>query len=66
MSTLTLNITDPSIMPSLKKILGALNGVTIVPSSRKKTEMEKAREDVKAGRILSYANKEELFKDLGL
>ena len=53
MTTLTLNISDTSILPSLKKILGAINGVSIVSTTRKKTELEKAREDVNTGRLLS-------------
>lgn len=67
MTTLTLNISNPSILPSLKKVLASLDGVTIVKDSKKRrTGMEIAREDVKKGRVLSYASKEELFKDLGL
>ena len=66
MTTLTLNISDTSILPSLKKILGAINGVIIVSTTRKKTELEKAREDVNTGRLLSYSSKEKLFKDLGI
>lgn len=64
MPTLTLNIQDKSMLPSLKRILGAIDGVTIV--NTKKSEMEKARDDVKAGRLLTYSSKEELFKDLGI
>ncbi len=52
------------MLPSLKRILGAIEGVTIV--STKKSEMEKARDDVKAGRLLTYSSKEKLFKDLGI
>ena len=66
MTTLTLKITDNSILPSLKRILEALNGVSIVSSKSEKTEMDKAREDVNAGRLISYASKNELFEDLGI
>lgn len=68
MTTLTLQISDTSILPSLKKVLGALEGVTIIPTTRRrrKNEMQKARDDVKAGRLISYSSKEELFDDLGL
>jgi hypothetical protein len=31
-----------------------------------KSELDLAREDLEAGRILSYSSKEELFKDLGI
>lgn len=66
MTTLTLHVTDTSILPSLKKILGALEGVTIEKGKREKTEMQKARDDMKAGRLISYSSKEELFNDLGI
>lgn len=66
MTTLTLKITDNSILPSLKRILEALNGVSIVSSKSEKTEMDKAREDVNAGRLISYSSKNELFEDLGI
>ncbi|MGM9842587.1 MAG: hypothetical protein ACI30S_00020 [Muribaculaceae bacterium] len=63
---MTLKITDNSILPSLKRILEALNGVSIVSSKSEKTEMDKAREDVNAGRLISYSSKNELFEDLGI
>ena len=66
MTTLTLKITDNSILPSLKRILEALNGVSIVSSKSEKTEMDKAREDVNAGKLISYSSKNELFEDLGI
>ena len=66
MTTLTLKITDNSILPSLKRILEALNGVSIVSSKSEKTEMDKAREDVNASRLISYSSKNELFEDLGI
>ncbi len=66
MTKLTLKITDNSILPSLKRILEALNGVSIVSSKSEKTEMDKAREDVNAGRLISYSSKNELFEDLGI
>ena len=66
MTTLTLKITDNSILPSLKRILEALNGVSIVSSKSEKTEMDKAREDVNAGRLISYSSKNELCEDLGI
>jgi hypothetical protein len=31
-----------------------------------KSELDLAREDLKAGRVLSYSSKEELYKDLGI
>jgi hypothetical protein len=32
----------------------------------KKSELDLAREDVEAGRLIAYSSKEELFKDLGI
>ena len=46
MTQLILNIEDTTILPSLKKILGAISGVSIAKSQprRKKSEMELALE----------------------
>ena len=33
---------------------------------QKTTEIELAREDAKAGRVIEYSGKEKLFEDLGL
>lgn len=67
METITLNITDKSILPSLLKVLGKLDGVSIVNHTKeKKSGLDLAREDVKAGRLIEYGSKEELFADLGL
>lgn len=54
MTQLVLNIENTAILPSLKKVLGALDGVSIVKPAKKsrcKCELDKALEDVKAGRI---------------
>ena len=66
MTQLILNIEDKSILPSLRKILSKLEGVTICKQKTRKTGLEKAIEDVKEGRIITYNSKEELFNDLGL
>ncbi|MBO5313813.1 MAG: response regulator [Prevotella sp.] len=67
MEQLILNIEDKSILPSLKKILSLIDGVSIVhPKQNKKSQLDLAREDVKKGRVISYSSKEDLFKDLGL
>ncbi len=67
MEQLILNIEDKRILPSLKKILSLMNGVSIVhPKQKKKSQLELAREDVKKGRVISYSSKEDLFNDLGL
>lgn len=67
MTQIVLNIEDTSILPSLKKVIGALNGVSIAKLKRnKKTDMELALEDKEKGRIVKCKDKEELFKQLGL
>lgn len=54
------------MLPSLRKILSKLEGVTICKQKTRKTGLEKAIEDVKEGRVITYNSKEELFNDLGL
>lgn len=68
MTQLILNIEDTTILPSLKKILGAISGISIEKSQprKKKTEMELALEDKAKGRIVKCKNKEDLFNQLGL
>lgn len=43
MTTLTLHVTDTSILPSLKKILGALEGVTIEKGKKGKNRNAKSK-----------------------
>ncbi|MDE7345789.1 MAG: hypothetical protein K2N48_03495 [Muribaculaceae bacterium] len=67
MTQLTINIEDKSILPHLKKILNALEGVSIAkPIRKKKTGLDKALEDIEAGRVKRYESSEALFKDLGI
>jgi hypothetical protein len=66
MTQLILNIEDKSILPSLRKILSKLNGVTICKQKTRKTGLEEAIKDMEAGRVTTYNSKDELFKDLGL
>ena len=68
MTQLILNIEDTTILPSLKKILGSISGISIEKSQprKKKTEMELALEDKAKGRIVKCKNKEDLFNQLGL
>ncbi len=67
MTQLTINIEDKSILPHLKKILNALEGVSIAkPAKKKKCGLDEALEDVKAGRVKHFESMEDLFKDLGI
>ncbi|MGN0218947.1 MAG: response regulator [Muribaculaceae bacterium] len=67
MTQLTINIEDKSILPHLKKILNAIDGVSIAKTSKKpKSSIDKSLEDVRAGRINHYENVEALYKALGI
>ena len=67
MTQLTINIEDKSILPHLRKILNALEGVSIAKSvKKKKCGLDEALEDVKAGRVKRFESMEDLFKDLGI
>lgn len=65
MTQLTINIEDKSILPHLKKILNAIEGVSIVKSStKKKCGLEEALDDVKAGRVHRAENVDEMFQQV--
>ena len=57
MTTMTIQIDDPSSIPSLRKVLGAIEGVVVLPQRKKgiKTDTPnattlKAIKDVKEGK----------------
>lgn len=63
MTQITINIEDKSILPHLKKILNAIDGVSIAkPAKKRKTGLDEAYEDVRAGRIHHAENVDDLFK----
>ncbi len=65
MTQLTINIEDKSIVPHLKKILNAIEGVSIVKSStEKKCGLEEALDDVKAGRVHYADSVDDMFKQV--
>ncbi len=65
MTQLTINIEDKSILPHLKKILNAIEGVSIVKSStKKKCGLEEALDDVKAGKIHHAENVDKMFQQV--
>ncbi len=66
MTQLTINIEDKSILPHLKKILNALEGVSIAKTKRhsKKSGIEESYEDVRAGRITSCDSVDDMFKQI--
>lgn len=57
MTQLVLNIENPSILPSLKKVLNALDGVSIAKQTkriRKKTELELAIAEARKGDVTHW------------
>lgn len=65
MTQITLNIENSSILPHLKKILTAIDGVTIAKSSNiQKSGIEEALDDIKAGRIHRANNVDDMFKQI--
>lgn len=66
MTQLVINIEDKSIVPHLKKILMAINGISIAKPSKKKTGLEEALEDIEAGGITHFDTKEDFYKHFGL
>ena len=67
MTQITINIEDKSILPHLKKILNAIEGVSIAkPSKQKKCGIDEALDDIKAGRVTHYDNVEDMFKAFGI
>ena len=67
MTQLTINIENKAILPHLKKILSAIEGVSIAPTKRKKKcGLEEALEDVKEGRTTRFENADEMFASFGI
>ena len=67
MTTLTLHIDNPAIIPSLRKVLSALEGVTIARPTRTKAETPnkttmKAINDDKAGKTYKASSVDDLLK----
>ncbi len=68
MTQITINVEDKSILPHLKKILNAIEGVSIVApqKKRKKSGIEEAYDDIRAGRVTHYDSVDEMFKAFGI
>ena len=83
MEQIVLNVENKSILPSLKRVLGNINGVTIAkkpmavgkatysqakPAAKeKKTELDLAIEEVRAGRVSRvFTSADELCRHLGI
>lgn len=68
MTQLTINVEDKSILPHLKKILNAIEGVSLAkPTRKKKSGIEEAYDDIKAGRVYHADSVDDMFhKILGI
>lgn len=63
MTELVLTIEDEKIIPSLRKVLSSMNGVKVKTTRKKKSGMELALGDVKAGRVTEWTGSVEEMID---
>ena len=69
MNTITLQIDNPSILPSLRKVLAAIDGVAILPQRKKSSvgagcpnaTTVKAIRDAKAGKMFKASSVDDLI-----
>ena len=70
MSTLTIQVENPAILSSIRKVLNALDGVKVLPQRKgrtKKKGIDEAIEDVREGRVSRpFTTPEEVFEHLGI
>lgn len=66
MTQLLLTISDPKEASLLKKLIAKFDSVTISrPARKRKTGLDEALEDVKAGRVYHCESVEDFFKEMG-
>lgn len=70
MTQLILEFEDNTIKNKVLRLIELIDGVTVVkPQSKsrtKKSGLDEALEDVKAGRVSEYASVDDFFKEMGL
>ncbi len=65
MTQIILNVEDSSMLPSLRKILGNLKGVTIAKMSRtRKGTLSRAVDEVRNGQLTKVSSVAELMSEL--
>ena len=67
MAQLILNIENPAILPSLRKVLGALEGVSIVKQPKragKKSELDLAIEEAENGVVTYWKDVDSLISHI--
>lgn len=65
MTQIVLNIENSSVASSLKKVLAAMDGVTIA-STKSLSAYEKSKMEAKTGKVTTYSSVDELFSSIGL
>lgn len=63
---ITVNIEDASMLKEIKRAISMIRGVVSVEKSPAMKSYERARADVKAGRVVECMDKEDFFAKLGL
>ncbi len=61
---IVLNIENPQIIPSLKKVLSSIKGVSIVEPKNKKNELDLALEEAEQGKTTKWSSVDEYFKQM--
>ena len=66
MTEITIRVENNSILPSLRKILNSIEGVSSARSARKKHKsgLEEALDDVKNGRVYRAEGVDDLFQKI--
>lgn len=64
MKEITLRVSDESLLPMLRKLFRSMEGVEVVTRRRKKSGLEKALEDVAAGRVTKWEDEDKMFESL--
>ena len=66
MTQLIVNIEDKTLVPSIRKILSSIQGVTVKRQTVRKNGIDEAMEDLKEGRVNCYDSVDDLFDSLGI
>lgn len=66
MTQLIINVEDPKLLAPLKKILNAMNGVSIVKTKRRRCGLDEALDDVRKGRVRIYKSAQDMYTVLGI
>lgn len=65
LAQITVNIEDVSMLKDIRKAISMIKSVVSVEKSAAMKSYERARTDVKAGRVVKCKDKDDFFKKLG-